>query len=324
MMLEALFVPDAFLAATSDEVFVAAMVDAEVALARAQGWELALPEPFDAMEIMREGRKVANPAEPLVRRLRAIDERAHEGATSQDIVDTALMLVAQNVRTLILTELDAIQERCFELADEHRDTTMAARTLLQQALPTTFGAKVDVWLAGIAESRRRLEGVVLAAQLGGPVGVFDDEAVVRRFADELGLDTPGLAWQANRVRVADLAGALGLVAGACAKIAHDVILLAQTEVGEVRVPTGGSTAMAHKRNPATAILAVAAARQVDVRIDLAGEHERAAGAWQAEWPALGRALAYTGGAAHFTRETLAGLEVDAERMGANISPDLDD
>jgi len=323
-MLDALFVPDAFLAATSDEAFVAAMVQAEVSLARAQGWELVVPGPFDAAEIMREGRKVANPAEPLVRRLRAIDERAHDGATSQDIVDTALMLVAKSVRALLLAELDAIEARCQTLADEHRDTNMAARTLMQQALPTTFGAKVDVWLAGVVESRRRLEGVVLTAQLGGPVGAFDDEAVVRRFAGELGLVEPGLAWQANRVRVADLTGALALVAGACAKIAHDVILLAQTEVGEVRVPTGGSTAMPHKRNPATAVLAVAAARQVDARIDLAGEHERAAGAWQAEWPALARALAYTGGAVYFTRETLSGLEVDAERMRANISPELDD
>jgi 3-carboxy-cis,cis-muconate cycloisomerase len=323
MMLDALFVPEPLLAATSDEAFVAAMVEAEVALARAQGWDLVVPGPIDATEIMREGRRVANPAEPLVRRLRAIDDRVHEGATSQDIVDTALMLVAKNVRTLILADVDTISARCFALADEHRDTTMAARTLMQQALPTTFGAKVDMWLAGVAESRRRLEAVPLTAQLGGPVGAFDDEAVGRRFAAELGL-LPGPAWQANRVRIADLAGALTLVAGACAKIAHDIILLAQTEVGEVRVPTGGSTAMPHKRNPATAVLAVAAARQVDVRIDLAGEHERAAGAWQAEWPALGRALAYTGGAAHFTRETLAGLEVDADRMRANMSPDLDD
>jgi 3-carboxy-cis,cis-muconate cycloisomerase len=324
MMLDALFVPDAVLAATSDEAFVTAMVDAEVALAHAQGWELEVPGSFDATEIMREGRRVANPAEPLVRRLRAIDERAHAGATSQDIVDTALMLVAKTVRALILAELDAIEARCRTLAAEHRDTTMAARTLMQQALPTTFGAKVDVWLSGVVESRRRLEAIALTAQLGGPIGAFDDETFVRRFAGELGLEEPGLAWQANRVRIADLAGALMLVAGACAKIAHDVILLAQTEVGEVRVPTGGSTAMAHKRNPATAVLAVAAARQVDVRIDLAGEHERAAGAWQAEWPAITRALAYTGGAAHFTRETLAGLEVDAERMRANISPELDD
>src|SRR5437763_685414 len=193
------------------------MIEAEIALARASGKPsvadaIAVAGPFDAATIMHEGCAVANPAEPLVRRLREVNEDADEGATSQDVVDTAMMLVANSARTLILEEVDGI--------------------------------------------------------------------------------------------------------------AADVILLGQTEGGEVSVPAGGSTAMAHKRNPASAVVAVAAARQVTPRIDLAGEHERAAGAWQAEWPAVTSALAYTGGAAAATRETLAGLEVDAERMRANISPEL--
>jgi 3-carboxy-cis,cis-muconate cycloisomerase len=321
-LFEALFVPDDMLAATSDQAFVDAMVEAEIALAKANGWDL-VAGPFDAAVIMHEGRADASPAAPLVRRLRALDERAHDGATSQDIVDTAMMLVAKRARALILAELDAIEKKCHALAEEHRGTVMAGRTLMQQALPITFGKKVDVWLAGIAESRRRLQDVALTAQLGGAVGTFDDEPVVRRFAAELRLDAPGLAWHANRVRVAELGGALELVAGACGKIAHDVILLAQTEVAEVRSPTGGSTAMPHKRNPASAVLAVAAARQVAPRIDLLGEHERAAGAWQAEWPQVANALAFAGATASLVRETLGGLEVDAGRMQDNLVPGLD-
>jgi 3-carboxy-cis,cis-muconate cycloisomerase len=321
-LFEALFVPPELLAATSDEAFVAAMVEAEVALARAQGRELVVSGPFPADEIMREGRGVANPAEPLVRRLRALDEHAHEGATSQDIIDTALMLVATRARELIVGYADAVAAHCARLADEHRGTPMAARTLLQQAVPTTFGLKAAVWLSGVVDARRRLASVELAAQLGGAAGTLDEPGWVRRFARELGLAEPPLPWHANRVRVAELVDALALVAGVCGKIAHDVILLAQTEVAEVRPPAGGSTAMAHKRNPALAVVAVAAARQVAARVDLLVEHERAAGAWQAEWPVVVNALAYAGGAAAATRDTLAGLEVDTGRMRANISAEL--
>jgi 3-carboxy-cis,cis-muconate cycloisomerase len=331
-LFDALFVPEELLAATSDDAFVAAMVEAEIALARASGNEgvaeaLASAGPFDAAEIMREGRAVATPAEPLVRRLRAISEQAHEGATSQDVVDTALMLVAKRTRALILAEADGVAAACARLAGEHRGTVMAARTLLQQAVPTTFGLKAAVWLSGVAEARRVLADVDLPAQLGGAAGTlapFGDKAsdVLSRYAELLDLVEPALPWHANRVRVAELVGALGLVGGACGKIALDVILLAQTEVAEVTPPAGGSTAMAHKRNPASAVVAVAAARQLTQRIELLGEHERAAGAWQAEWPVLTNALAYAGAAAAATRETLEGLQVNVERMRANMSPDL--
>jgi len=320
-------VPEELLAEASDDAFVAAMVTAEVALSRAQGHELQVAGTFDAREIMREGRAVANPAEPLVRRLRELDRRAHEGATSQDIVDTALMLVARRSRELILEYADAVAAGCAALADEHRSTVMAARTLLQQAVPTTFGLKAAGWLAGVAEARARLAAVELAAQLGGAVGTlaaYGDRGpdVLRRYAAELGLAEPALPWHTNRVRVADLVDALALVAGACGKIALDVILLAQTEVAEVRPPAGGSTAMAHKRNPALAVVAVAAARRLTGRIGLLDEHERAAGAWQAEWPVVADALAFAGAAAAATRDTLAGLEVDPERMRGNMTPDL--
>jgi 3-carboxy-cis,cis-muconate cycloisomerase len=339
-LFDALFVPKPLRDAIGGGAWVQAMLDAEAALARAQAAAGVIPPEaaqrivsccdasgFDVEQIGEEGRRVANPAEPLVRRLReqAGDARdwVHYGATSQDVVDTAMMLVAQRARTLIMDDVDAVATACAKLADGHRSTVMAARTLLQQAVPTTFGLKAAGWLVGVGEARNRLAQVELAAQLGGAAGTLaslGDKGVevMRLFAKEVGLAEPPLPWHANRVRVAELAAALELVAGACGKIAVDVTLLAQSEVGEVSAPAGGSTAMAHKRNPATAVVAVAAARQVAPRIDLLGELERSAGAWQAEWATITAALGYAGGAAAATRETLDGLEVDAARMRANI------
>jgi 3-carboxy-cis,cis-muconate cycloisomerase len=342
MLFDALFVPKELRDAVGGRAWVQAMLDAEAALARAQAAAGVIPteaadriaaccdaSSFDPEQIGEEGRRVANPAEPLVRRLReqagGAGEWVHHGATSQDIVDTAMMLVAKRARTLISAEADGVAAACASLADGHRRTVMAARTLLQQAVPTTFGLKAAGWLVGVVEARNRLDQVELAVQLGGAAGTLaslGDKGVevLRLFAAELDLAEPPLPWHSDRVRVAELAAALELVAGACGKIALDVTLLAQSEVGELEPPAGGSTAMAHKRNPATAVVAVAAARQVAPRIDLLGELERAAGAWQAEWAAIGLALGYAGGAAAATRETLDGLEVNAERMRANMQP----
>ena len=341
MLFDALFVPTELRDATGGGAFVQAMLDAEAALARAEARAGVIPADaaeriaaccdvrrFDVEQIGEEGRRVANPAEPVVRRLREeAGEWAHHGATSQDVVDTATMLVARRAREIVLGYLAAVEASCVRLADEHRATVMAARTLLQQAVPTTFGLKAAGWLSGVAEARRRLAAVELAAQLGGAAGTLASlgaaaAEVLRLYAQELGLAEPALPWHTNRVRVAELAQALELVAGACGKIALDVVLLAQTEVAEVTAPAGGSTAMPHKRNPASAVVAVAAARQVAPRIDLLQEHERAAGAWQAEWATLLHALAYTGGAAAATRDTLAGLTVHSERMLANLAPEL--
>jgi 3-carboxy-cis,cis-muconate cycloisomerase len=333
-------------AATSDAAWLEAMCVVERALARACAAAGVIPaeaaeaissacDPgrYDVRRIMEQGRRVANPAQPLVEALRAeagdAAEWVHYGATSQDVVDTGLMLIARTTRSLILADLDAIADRCAALADEHRSTAMAARTLLQQAVPTTFGLKAAGWLVAVVEARRLLAGVELAAQLGGAAGTLADYGdkgpdVLSRFAADLELAEPVLPWHTNRVRVAVLGSALETAAGVCAKIAYDVILLAQTEVAEVSVPTGGSSAMAHKQNPALAVVAVAAARQVAPQVGLVHEHERAAGAWQAEWASLSHALAYTGGATSAVRETLAGLEVDAERMRANLAPALVD
>ncbi|HEY7537067.1 MAG TPA: lyase family protein [Gaiellaceae bacterium] len=344
-LFRSIFVPSKLRAAVGGKAWLQAMLDAEGALARAEARAGLIPadaadaitaccraDLFDVASIGEQGHAVANPAEPLVRALR---ERAgdagrwvHHGATSQDIVDSAAMLVSKRARVLVLEESGGVAGACARLAGAHRGTVMAARTLLQQAVPTTFGLKAAGWLVGVVEARRRLAAVETAAQLGGAagtLGAFGEKGieVLGLFAEELELAEPALPWHANRTRIAELGAALELVAGACGKIALDVILLAQTEIAEISVPWGGSSAMPHKRNPAGAVVAAAAARQAArTSFDLLHEHERAAGAWQAEWTALSDALAFAGGTAAAVRETLEGLEVNGERMRANLDPVL--
>jgi 3-carboxy-cis,cis-muconate cycloisomerase len=208
---------------------------------------------------------------------------------------------------------------------------MAARTLLQQAVPTTFGLKAAGWLAAAAESRLRVADSVerLEAQLGGAAGTLaalGDEAlaVLHQYADELGLPEPVLPWHTNRQRFAALAAALQAAAGAAAKVGLDVVLLSQSEVGEVAERSGGSSStMPQKRNPVSSTLAVACARLAHVHAQpllggLAHEHERAVGGWHAEWAALSGTLAYSGGAAAAAADALEKLQVDDERMRANL------
>jgi 3-carboxy-cis,cis-muconate cycloisomerase len=352
-MFEALFVPEALRNAVSDRAWLQAMLDAEAALARAEARAGVIPaeaaeaiaaacraEQFDADQIALDGRRAGTPVEPLVRALSAAvageaGRYVHWGATSQDVLDTAAMLVARNALGLVLADLDAVARACAALAEEHRATLVAGRTLLQQALPTTFGLKTAGWLAGVVEARRRLSALAadgLAAQLGGAAGTLASlgargPGVLRLFAEELDLVEPVLPWHTIRVRIAELGAALDVAAGVLAKIALDVALLAQTEVGEAAEPAaggrGGSSTMPHKRNPVGATLAGACARQVHAAASvlsggLAQEHERAVGAWQAEWRALRDALALTGGAAAWVREAIEGLEVDRERMRRNL------
>ena len=233
---------------------------------------------------------------------------------------------------LILADLRAASDAAADLAAAHRDTPMAGRTLLQQAVPTTFGLKAAGWMTALDAAADRLAEVRasrLAVQLGGAAGTLaslgsDGPAVVRELARLLGLAEPLLPWHTDRTRIAELAGALGEAAGAVAKPARDVSLLSQTEVGEVREgAAGGSSTMPHKRNPVASIAALACARRAPA---LAGallgsmdhEHERAAGAWHAEWAPLCDLLVATGAAASWLRECLSGLEVDTERMRSNL------
>jgi 3-carboxy-cis,cis-muconate cycloisomerase len=217
----------------------------------------------------------------------------------------------------------------FELAQAHRHTPMIARTLLRQALPITFGLRAAIWLDGIDSARARLRAVQetgLAVQMGGAVGGREPE-LGRRVAVELGLADPVIGWSATRVRTAELASALGVLAGVLGKVARDVTLLAQDEVGELSEGNdggGASSSMAHKQNPVAAVSTLACTRRVPglVATVLAGmetEHERAAGAWQAEWGTLADLLTLTGSAASWTGSLVGGLRVHADRMAQNLA-----
>lgn len=348
-LFDGLFVPDDVRDAVSDRAWVAAMLEFEAALARAEAAVGLISgeaadaiaavagdaERFDAAALGRDGRASGNPAAPLVRVLtEAVGGHAagfvHLGATSQDVMDTAAMLVSRRAAAAIDRELASAAGACAALAEDHRGTLMPARTLLQQALPTTFGLKAAGWLVALLDARRRLAEVSFSVQLGGAAGTLaslgaDGPRVLDALADELELERPALPWHADRGRVADLAAALALVAGTVEKVALDIALLAQTEVGEVAEAGGGggSSTLPHKRNPVGAAMAIASARRVrgeaSVLIGgMAGEHERAVGAWQAEWPALTDALAYAGGAAAALAGTLGGLEVHPEAMRRNL------
>ena len=352
-----IFVPDEVREAVSGGAWLQAMLDAEAALATAEAQVGMIPHEaaaaivscceaarFDPGELGRDGRAAGNPIPPLVKALTAdvsrVSEEAaryvHNGATSQDIVDTAAMLVTRRALDLILAELEGISRACARLAEEHRGTIMAGRTLLQQALPTTFGLKSAGWLVSVLEVRRRLSDVrdrELAAQLGGAAGTLaslggSGVSVLREFARELGLAEPPVPWHTDRTRVAEIGGSLSLVAGVLGKISQDVILMAQTEVGEVAEPAnggrGGSSTLPHKQNPILSVIAVADTRRVRAHAQtlygaMAGEHERAVGAWHAEWEALSDALALTGGAATAVREATEGLEVHPEKLRRNLN-----
>jgi 3-carboxy-cis,cis-muconate cycloisomerase len=337
---DAIFVPDAMREAVSDRAWLEAMLKTEAALARAQARvglipaeaahevaEDCRPERYDLDQLAHEARSAGNPVPALVEA--AASEWFHQGATSQDIVDTAAMLVSRDALELIHADLDAVAAACARLAEQHRETPMAGRTLMQRAEPTTFGLKAAGWLVEVLDARLWLWALRLPAQLGGPTGTLASmgghgPAVLGEFATALGLEEPVLPWHANRMLPATLGAALAVTAGALGKIALDVELLAQTEVGEVSSGRGESSSMPHKRNPVEAVRVRACARRVQAAAGslLSGvsdhEHERAAGAWHAEWAPLTEALACTGGAAAAAREMLDGLQVNPDRMRENV------
>ncbi|TWP50457.1 adenylosuccinate lyase family protein [Lentzea tibetensis] len=266
-----------------------------------------------------------NPVVPLVSLLRSVQPWAHHGATSQDVLDTAMSLVARRALAPLRADLAAVASSCARLAAAHRDTVMAGRTLYQQAVPTTFGLKCAGWLVALDRATERLCDVELAVQFGGAAGTLAVTGdLVGELAAELDLSAPLLPWHTDRTRVADLACALGTVAGVLGKIAGDVLLLSQTEVGEVAEGTGGgSSAMPHKQNPTRSVLVSACTRRTPGLVQtllaqMPQEHERAGGAWHAEWETVTELLRLVGGAALHARELLAGLRVDGERMRHNL------
>jgi 3-carboxy-cis,cis-muconate cycloisomerase len=336
----------------TDRAWLEAMLEVEAALARAGARAGLIPTEdaeaitracvgadLDIAALGRAAARTGNPVEPLVRALSAsvpgpAAGQVHRGATSQDVLDTAAMLLAERALGHLLEDLLACGDAAAALAARHRDTLMAGRTLLQQALPIPFGLKAAVWLTGLDDAARRIEDVRgrrLAVQLGGAAGTLASlgpagPAVLAYFAAELGLAEPAVPWHTVRTRVAELACALGEAAGAIGKPARDVTLLAQTEVAEVRESgdgRGGSSTLPHKHNPVAAVSAIACAKRAPALVcELLGamihEHERAAGAWHAEWRPLRELFVAVGSSAAWLRDCLEHLEVDAARMRANL------
>lgn len=294
----------------------------------------------DTAELAVQAAHAGTLAIPLVAGLRArlapdVAAKVHLGATSQDLADTALILQAKAGLALLRRDGGRLTAALASLAEAHAATPMLGRTLLQAARPITFGLKVAGWLGGIDAALRRLDDEAsraLVLQFGGAVGALEGLdgkafAVAERLAARLEL-SPALPWHARRDGVAGLASALAILAGALGKMALDIALLAQSEVAEAFEPLvagrGGSSAMAHKRNPTGCQVARSAALRsphlaAAVLSALPQEHERGLGGWQAEGPLLAELFCVTHGALAAMATVAEGLEVRPERMAANLA-----
>jgi 3-carboxy-cis,cis-muconate cycloisomerase len=338
-----------------DRSLVAAMLRAEGALATALGRVGLAPAAaaavvsrvagevgYDADELGAAAVASGNPVVPLAawltRDVAAQDEEAarwvHRGATSQDILDTALMMIAAEATAAQVAALDQCADALVGLARTHASTLMSGRTLGQLAAPTTFGLKVTGWLTGIDAASRRLRDSRsrLAVQLGGPVGTGAAwspqlPGLLAAFAEVTGLPV-ATPWHTDRSRVIELATALGQSVAACAKVASDVIALSQNEIGELREGggpgRGGSSAMPHKQNPVGSVLVRSAALRspglvATVLSAAVHDGERATGAWHAEWAPLRELMHLAGGATALTADLLDRLEVDEQAMRARVT-----
>lgn len=340
----------------SDTATVQRMLDVEAALARAEAecgvipHEAAAPiadacraSNLDLAQLAHDAPAGGNLAIPLVRQLTAAVAKAdaqaaryvHWGATSQDIIDTGAVLQLRDAITLIDADLKGAASACAALARAHRDTLMPGRTWLQHALPITFGLKAAGWLDALSRDvarLRRAAGQAAVLQFGGAAGTLASlgeaaPVVSAALATALDLQLPALPWHGHRDRLVDAGSALGIATGTLGKIARDVALCMQTEVGELSEPAGagrgGSSTMPHKRNPvACAAIATAATRMpglvATLHAGMVHEHERALGGWQSEWDTLPQMAMLCAGAARNARHMLEGLQVDARRMRCNL------
>jgi 3-carboxy-cis,cis-muconate cycloisomerase len=329
------------------------MADVEAALARVQAGLGIIPRhaadaisgvaadlDIDIGRLRDDAVRIGYPVTPLIRQMAALaGEEAgrfvHWGATTQDIMDTGLVLQMRDGLGLLEADLDALVDALAGLADTHRGTVMAGRTHMQHALPITFGFKCATWLAPLLRIEARLKGLpqdALWLQFSGAVGTLaslgrQGEAVARGLAEELGLPRTPVTWHAGRDGLASIAGALAELCGTLGKIATDIALLMQTEIAELAEPPapgrGGSSTMPQKRNPVLCEYVIAAARNVHQAVPVVygamlADHERATGPWHAEWVAVPQIFALTSGALANTLQVVRGLEVDAARMRANL------
>jgi 3-carboxy-cis,cis-muconate cycloisomerase len=335
---------------------VQAILHFEAALARAEAAVGIIPEAnarvigarcraenFDLGLIAQEAARSGNLAIPIVKHLTEAVSRddkdaarfVHWGATSQDAIDTAVVLQLRRALELFDQDLQRLTGTLVSLAEKHRATPMVARTWMQQALPTTFGFVVAGWLDAILRHRVRLAEIrprLFTLQFGGAVGTLaalgsNGPAVGKALAHELNLQLPAVPWHAHRDRFAEFATTLGLCMGTLGKIARDISLHMQTEVAEVFEPSGegrgGSSTMPHKRNPVTCAVVLAAAQRAPGLVAtllgaMVQEEERGLGGWHAEWETLPELVCLVGGALQHLADMLPGLEVDTVRMRENI------
>jgi 3-carboxy-cis,cis-muconate cycloisomerase len=355
-LLGPLFSSAAMRAVVDDKARLQRMLDFEAALAGAEAEAGIIPakaaasiaqacraERFDIARIGEDAVAAGNIAIPLVKALTAEVVKAdsdaaryvHWGATSQDVIDTALVLELRAAIDALTIDLDRAIAGFSAQAKQHRKTPAVARTWMQHALPMPFGLKLAGYAAALSRARERLQRLregALVLQFGGAAGTLaalGDRGldVTVKLAALLDLPAPEAPWHSHRDRLADAASALAILCGSCGKIARDVALLMQTEVGEAFEPAeagrGGSSSMPHKRNPTAAAAALAAATiapQLAATIFAAQvqEHERALGGWQAEWPTFPALALVSSGALRAIVDIAEGIEVDAERMRANL------
>jgi 3-carboxy-cis,cis-muconate cycloisomerase len=355
-LLDPLFRSQAVEKVFSNRATLQAMLDFEAALARAEARAGFIPasaapaieakcraELYDMTVLARAAASAGNLAIPLVKQLTLLVAKkekdaaryVHWGATSQDVIDTGRVLQLRQALVLISSELDLLAAVLGELAHKNRATLIVARTWMQQALPTTFGLKAAGWLDAIDRHRTRLaetQDRCLMLQFGGAVGTMaalGDRGldVATNLAKELQLPLPELPWHSQRDRMAEIATTLGLFCGTLGKIARDISLHTQTEVGEVFEPSadgrGSSSTMPHKRNPVTSAVVLSAAARVPPLVStmlaaMIQEQERGLGGWHAEWETLPDIVRLTAGALHHLTTTVSELELDPERMRQNL------
>ncbi|HZR56594.1 MAG TPA: 3-carboxy-cis,cis-muconate cycloisomerase [Terriglobales bacterium] len=340
----------------SDESVLRAMLDFEVALARAEAHADVIPhqaaetiataaktEAFDIAALAHDALRAGTLAIPLVK---ALTEKVcvndsltagfvHWGATSQDVADTALVLLLKRAQTIFDTDLARLEAGLRRLSEQHKNTVMLGRTLMQPAPPITFGLKAAGWLGAVRRNRKRLGSSfkeTLVVQFGGASGTLaslgdNGISIGQGIAKELGLAFSEAPWHTHRDRLAALVCSCGVLTGSLGKMARDISLLMQAEVAEASEPggegRGGSSTMPHKRNPTGCSIALASAQRVPGLVatflyTMVQEHERAVGGWQAEWPTVAAVIQATGLAISSMVEVAEGLKVDKTRMRANI------
>jgi 3-carboxy-cis,cis-muconate cycloisomerase len=356
-LMESLATTPALAALFSDQSVLQAMLEFEIALARAEAQcgvipkdaadaiaLAAVPGNFDSSALADAAFRAGTPAIPLVKMLteqvRKTNAGAarfvHWGATSQDVADTAMSLLLKRAEPILIADLLRLEKALADLSEQHKHSVMLGRTLLQPAPPVTFGLKAATWLASVRRGRRGLRKNLRSAavlQFGGASGTLASLGdrgilVAEALSVKLGFeDSPAPPWHTQRDPLAALVCACGVLTGSLGKMARDISLLMQSEIGEAFEPggegRGGSSTMPNKRNPTACVLTLAAAHRVPGLVAsflsaMVQEHERGVGSWQAEWPVIASAVQSTGTAISSMAEVAEGLSVDPQKMRFNI------